>query len=174
MACEALQSFQITVYPREFFNGSSEQLLCDVGYPWIDPPTQRIPKSIRASIVAPAVGALTVIWEYTVPDGFYLVIDRDMHAYNGTGFTEGSGGIIWGLDVNRPLAADMATGRPISQFISTGGGLERPWPVPPILFRGADTLRYKVIITDPTVGVGAPNMIHAAVGGWLYPMARNT
>lgn len=172
MACETTVTFTITVYPRAYFNGSSHQLLCDQDQPWNVAPQNRVSRYLKGSIPAPALGVLTQIFEYLVPEGQTLVINGDMHSYSGSGFTEGSGGIIWGIDVNEPIGNTLVTGRPIAQWIASGGDLQRVVDVPPVQIRGGDTIRYKVILTDPMVGVGLPNMIHAALVGWLYPNAR--
>lgn len=171
--CSIEAEFQLTVYPRGFFNGSASQLICGgEDLPWISAPSYAVPKSLRGSIVAPAIGVLTEIFKFTVPDGMYLAITDNMNSYSGTSFIEGSGGVIWGIDANRPIGAPMATGRPVAQFVGSNGDLQRPVKIGPVLFRGGDVVRYKAIITDPMVGTGAPNMIHAALIGWIYPMAE--
>lgn len=172
MACETTVEFSITVYPPAFFNGASQQILCDKDQPWNVAPENRDSRYLKGSIPAPALGVLTEIFQYLVPEGFTLVINGDMHAYSGSGFVEGSGGIIWGIDVNEPIGNTLPSGRPIAQWIASAGNLGRVVDVPPVQFRGGDLLRYKVIITDPMVGTGLPNMIHAALVGWLYPEVR--
>ncbi len=164
----------ITIYPKEFFNGSTEQLICERDYPWSIPPADRTPWRKEFSIAAPAVGVITQIWQFEIPDGFYLVVDRIRHGYGPGLLVEGSGSIIWTIDVNFPIGSPQATWRPLAQFTGSVGSLKRPWPVGPLLFRGNDTLRYKVQITDPLVPVGPPNIVYALAEGWLYPMARYT
>lgn len=172
-AATASVTCSIVIRPKEYFNGSSEQLICDPRYPWLLPPTARIPKYLHGSIAAPVQGVLSLIFQFQVPEGYWLVIDQNMCAYTGTGFVEGSGGIIWGIDINVPLAQAQLTGRPVAQFISSTGNLQRMVKVGPLLIKGGDMIRYKVIVTDPAVAVGPPNFVHAALAGWLYPLARN-
>jgi hypothetical protein len=147
-------------------------LLCDKHYPWIWAPSNRIPKSLRNSIPAPALNLETEIFAFQVPDGYYFVFDLVMNTYSGTNFIDGSGAILWLIDVNRPVGNPLPTGRPIAQFNSSEGSLERLVKTGTVQLKGNDVVRYKATIFDPMVGVGLPNMIHAAISGWLYPMAR--
>jgi hypothetical protein len=152
--------------------GNAEMLLCDKHYPWIWAPSNRIPKSLRNSIPAPALNLETEIFAFQVPDGYYFVFDLVMNTYSGTNFIDGSGAILWLIDVNRPVGNPLPTGRPIAQFNSSEGSLERLVKTGTVQLKGNDVVRYKATIFDPMVGVGLPNMIHAAISGWLYPMAR--
>ena len=175
MACTRDQQFSITVYPRQYLRGNSEQLVCDVKYPWAIPPDQRTPWKQDGSITTPVLGLVAQIWEYQIPDGFYLVLDRIFHSVNPLGlFVQGSGSILWLIDVNSPLAAPQATWRPVAQFTGQMGSVQHgPFPVGPLQFRGGDVIRYKVVVTDPAMPVGPPNVISASGGGWLYPVARS-
>ena len=158
----------------QYLYGNAQQLVCDTRYPWLIPPSERTPWKQDGSIQAPALAVISQIWEYQVPDGFYLVLDRIWHAYDPPGlFVDGAGAVIWVIDVDSPITSPLATWRPVAQFTGMIGSTRRPFPVGPLQFRGGDTLRYKVAITDPAVPVGPPNMISATAEGWLYPVARS-
>ncbi len=175
MACEREQIFSITVYPKQYFLGNAQQLVCDIKYPWTIPPDQRTPWKQDGSIITPALNVIAQIWEYQIPDGFYLVLDRIFHTLDPLGLLiEGSGSIIWLIDVNYPLGSSEATWRPVAQFTGQMGSVQNgPFPVGPLQFRGGDVIRYKVVITDPAIPVGVPNVISATAEGWLYPVARS-
>jgi len=175
MACTRDQQFSITVYPRQYLRGNSEQLVCDIRYPWLVPPEQRTPWKQDGSIATPALGVVSLIWAYQIPDGFYLVLDRIFHTVDPLGlFIGGSGSLIWLIDVNSPIGSPQATWRPVAQFTGQIGSVRKgPFPVGPLQFRGGDVLRYKVVVTDPAVPVGPPNVISATAEGWLYPVARS-
>jgi len=158
----------------QYLIGNTEQLVCDVRYPWSIPPHQRTPWKADGSITAPAVGTVAQIWEYLIPDNFYLVLDRTAHFYDPPGLMLiGSGEIVWIIDVDVPLGNPLATWRPLAQFTAPLGSVAHPFPVGPLQLRGGQTIRYKVVITDPAVPVGAPNVISAVAEGWLYPVTRS-
>lgn len=160
--------------PATYWNpGSSLSLLCEKNYPWTIPPKDRTPVQIRNSIPAPAANVLTELWAYTVPDGFWFAYDLLLFFAKVSGFEEGSGSIIFTLDVNTPTTGPaLPVGRPLAKFTTNVGELSEPVQVAPVqLFQG-DIIRAKVNITDPTLGVGLPNIITAALEGWLFPHSR--
>ena len=59
------------------------------------------------------------------------------------------------------------------QFSGAGPVRHVRLPGNTLQIRGGAVLRYKVLITDPTVPVGPPNTVSAYAGGWLYPVARS-
>ncbi len=115
----------------------------------------------------------TLIWEFTVPEGFWFVFDRLVFLAIVAGFTDGSGGLFMVLDVNSPIGIPLATARPIAKFTAQVGDLSEPMPFAPVQLYAGDTLRAKVLIVDPLFGVGLPNIIHSIVEGWLFPHSRN-
>ena len=160
--------------PPTYWNpGSSESLLCEKNYPWSVPPKDRIPVQAKNSVPAPAVNTPTELWSYTVPDGFWFVYDHLMFEADVAGFVQGSGGLIFTLDVNTPTGtAALPVARPLAKFTTNVGDLTEMVQVAPVQLYQGDTLRAKVNITDNTLGVGLPNVIHAAVEGWLFPHSR--
>jgi hypothetical protein len=148
-------------------------------YPWVMPPPGAVSVFEHGSFVTPAYGLANqiTICQYTVPDGWEGVLSDVMNLLldpNGN-FVEGSGSAFWTIDIDRPLGAALATGRYLPNYylIPTRlGDLTRPWPVRGTWrMKQGETYRYK-FYTVNTVTVGAPAFVHAALMGWVWPMAR--
>jgi hypothetical protein len=148
-------------------------------YPWVMMPPGGISFFAKGSLPAPAYGTANQIelCSYEVQDNWEGVLLDVMNLYtdNAGTFVQGSGDIVWSIDIDRPLGSPLQTGRWLPdyfQIITQLGDLSEPWPV-----RGGwrmkqgETYRYKVY-TVANVGVGAPNFVHAALLGWTWPMAR--
>lgn len=170
----------ITVLPDfaantlDYWNpGTSESLLCERNYPWIIPPALTIPVRLSGSLPAPAVNITTLLFEYTVPDGFWFVFDRLTFIATVAGYVDGKGSLFFVLDVNREIGVLNPLYRPIAKFTTQVGDLTEPVPVAPVQLYQGDTLRAKVLVVDPTLGVGLPNVVHGIVEGWLFPHSRN-
>ncbi len=149
-------------------------------YPWVIPGPGSIPFFAKGSFPAPAWGSANQITlcTYSVPDGWEGVLLDVMNLYtdNAGTFVQGSGDIVWSIDIDRPLAAPLATGRWLpdyAQILTQLGDLSEPWPV-----RGGwrmkqgEIYRYKAY-TVANVNTGAPSFVHAALLGWVWPMARS-
>ncbi len=148
-------------------------------YPWVMIPPGGVSVFEHGSFATPAYGTANQITlcTYQVPDGWEGVLSDVMVLLldpNGN-FVEGSGSVFWDIDIDRPLAAALSTGRYLPNYyhISTRlGDLTRPWPV-----RGGwrmkqgETYRVK-FYTVNTVTVGAPAYVHGSLLGWVWPMAR--
>jgi hypothetical protein len=64
--------------------------------PWIFPPVNSIAFDNAGDILLPAIGVgETVVFQFTVPTGHNGVIKEIANAFIGSGFTDGSGQIIW-------------------------------------------------------------------------------
>ncbi len=173
--CSTTITFSIVVGPPTYWNpGSSESLLCEKYYPWSVPPKDRIPVLVKNTVPAPAANMLTELWSYEVPDGFWFVYDHLLFFATVAGYIQGSGSLIFTLDVNTPTVGPaLPVGRPLAQFTTNVGELGEMVQVAPVQLYQGDILRAKVNIVDNTLGVGLPNVIHAAVEGWLFPHSRN-
>lgn len=148
-------------------------------YPWVMIPPGGVSVFEHGSFPTPAYGAgnQITLCTYVVPDGWEGVLSDVMVLLldpNGN-FVEGSGSVLWDIDIDRPLAAALSTGRFLPNYHSITtrlGDLTRPWPV-----RGGwrmkqgETYRIK-FQTVNTVTVGAPAFVHGALLGWVWPMAR--
>lgn len=150
------------------------QILEDWPYPWIYQPPGYVPFYRRDSIEAPAYGSLTEIVSYTVPSGFWGVITGFYFAPVLAAWLEGDGNVQGRLDVNRPIAASLATGYDLNDWAlieTTIGAIGRAEPIERNILRDGETVRLKVNLVG-TVGVGAPNFIHGGIRGYIWPARR--
>ena len=150
--------------------------LSDTAWPyWWEHPRQNAEIVQRVnSIVAPPNGASTVVVTLEVPAGFRFVLKaiRQTFQTNITTpppFIDGSGDILWTIDVDTPANAPALSGYPIADLANMAdqrGSQERPWPIYGYsVFSPYQTLRYKVI-TTAAITPGAPNFITCGLFGW--------
>jgi hypothetical protein len=138
-------------------------------------PASGLPRSLRESIVAPTVAAAQqVVIAHTVEENYLTCFWAVMNTYIGDGpFVEGSGGIIWTIDIDRDPAGVLDTGTVVQDFGSIKtrlGNLDAPWQLQgPILLRGLQTIRFKVQVFDGAIAAGGDNRIHCALEGWTCP-----
>ena len=148
-------------------------------YPWVMLPPGGISFFAHNSIPAPDYGLANQleICSYIVPDGWEGVLLDVMNTStdNAGTFVEGSGDIIWTIDIDWPVGNPLGTSRYLPDYanIKTSlGDLVFPWPV-----RGGwrmkqgEVYRYKVR-TVQNVNQGEPHFLHGSLLGWVWPMAR--
>lgn len=150
-------------------------------YPWVMMPPGGISFFAIGSVPAPAWGSANQVelCSYTVQDGWEGTLMDVLVEYLDGGansFVQGSGDIIWTIDIDTPLGAPLATSRflPNYAFLKTQlGSFENgPWPI-----RGGwrmkqgETYRVKGY-TVANVNTGAPAFLHGGLLGWVWPMAR--
>jgi hypothetical protein len=146
------------------------------GYPWVNAPPGYVLINRRGSIAAPANGTQALVVTFTVPQAMEAVVLFVLNVFFGSdnGGNNGSGSIVWVIDVNRPLgAAGTGLGYVPPDFgnivTQLGSLTQGPWPVPGgIHLNERDVINYKVTTTAP-VGVGAPNFVTCALCGWMWP-----
>jgi Putative Ig domain len=174
--CTILITAAVVPSPRPYWNpGASQSLLCEKDYPWVIPPAAARPVFLDKTIPAPAAAAgVTLLLEYEVPDGYYLIVHAAMFNARVSGFIDGAGSILWTVDTNAPINGALLNARPVGQFTASLGDLAEPQSIGPIMFNAGDTVRAKVLITDNTLGVGLPNTITASLVGWIFPLSRNS
>lgn len=138
-------------------------------YWWVYPRenTQSVPFS--QSIPLPVAGVLTEVMELQVPAGFCFVLRGIRHTYQGAGFVDGSGDLLWTIDVDNPNTAVSIAGFGLPYLTNMAeqrGDQARPWPIEGYaVFNEFQTLRYKVI---SALGVsGAPNLVTCGLYGWF-------
>jgi hypothetical protein len=140
---------------------------------WIDPDGSCEDVSIVRSIVTPAQGTQTLVVQFDVPDGFQFSLRGVLAQYDGEGFINGSGALIFVLDVNRPIGGTARQGYAVSYFESVQylrGNNEDWWPLAGRrVFNAGETLRWKVTTADP-IPVGGGNYITAGLFGWTRPI----
>lgn len=134
------------------------------------------PSGPTASIASPAYGAnnQTVLCSYQCPSNFVAVVKGILTSFDGSGFIQGSGNIIWTLDVDQPLPAVAGTagysfdgyGNLLTTMGNYANGLWRLYPG--LRFVDQEIVRLK-IQTVAVVGVGAPNFVTGMMAGWIVP-----
>jgi hypothetical protein len=160
---------------RDLYNNAGNSLANPYNgtYPWVTPPQAATQISRRGTIAAPAYGVQALITSFQVPQAMEAVITHIICKFDGSGFVQASGAVIWTIDINRPLgAASQGYNPPDFGSIITqlGDFLTFPFPVPGgIRLSERDTIRFKVTTANP-VGIGAPNYITAMALGWYYPV----
>lgn len=145
-------------------------------YDWIFPSKDaiRVTGSDRGiqSIPSPLPGVPTPVVTYTVPTGFRFIFCGILRWTNATGFIQGSGNVLWTLDIN--LGSYIAQGlalTPISMGSPDSGEWQLGYPKSaPQVFKSLEVLRDQVT-TDPggSVASGAPNYFVGGFFGWLEP-----
>lgn len=132
-------------------------------------------------IPAPANGDITTILELTVPAGYRFVLKGITQRFStdptgGQQFVEGSGSILWTIDVDNPTGSISLSGFGLpylSNMKEQRGTQERPWPIMGYqVFDAFQTLRYKCVTAAP-INEGAPNYIGAGLFGWWHPLIES-
>src|SRR5208337_1778726 len=160
---------------RDLFNNEGNSLANPYNgqFPWVTPPQSATQISRRNTIAAPAYAAQAQIVSFQVPQAMEAVITHVICKYDGSGFLQGSGSVVWSIDINRPLGAAQQGYNPPdfgSIITQLGDFLIFPFPIPGgIRLYERDTIRFKVTTAAP-VGIGAPNYITAMLLGWYYPV----
>lgn len=160
---------------RDLINNAGNSLAnpYNGNYPWVVPPPAETPVSARGTIAAPAYGVQALVASFQVPQAMEAVITSILCSFDGSGFIQGSGAIVWSIDINRPLGATQQGYSPpyFGSIITQLGSLTMgAWAIPGGLrLSERDTIRFKVTTGAP-VGIGAPNYITCMLQGWYYPV----
>jgi len=150
-------------------------------YPWVMMPPGGISFFQPGSLPAPAFGIANQVElvSYTVQDGWEGSLQDVLVEYDDNGadtFIQGSGDIIWTIDIDWPLGNPLGTSRFLPNYaqIKTqlGSWDDGPWPVRGgWRMKSGETYRVKAY-TVANVATGNPNFVHGALLGWVWPMAR--
>jgi hypothetical protein len=146
--------------------------LQDASWPywWVYPRIGTQFKQLVESIPTPAAATLTEVFEFTIPAGFVFILRGVRQTYQGTGFVDGSGSILWTLDVDTPTSSVGLDGYSLPDMGAMSdqrGSQNIWWPIEGFtVFGPYQTLRYKVL-TDDTIPVGPPNYITCGIYGWF-------
>jgi len=139
----------------------------DVPFPWLMPSADAEPFDEPGNIEVPAPGAGdTAILTFRCPVGFQGLLLGHQHQYFGTGFIQGSGGLLW------RIAIDGNFPRGLGAMPFEMGALQQNRPLfAPVRFVENQEIVYSVNVPALSpVATGAGNYTIAAVAGWLYPM----
>lgn len=143
-------------------------------YWWLFPRKGTQFKQSVGSIAAPNPGVLTEVCEVVVPSGFVFVLrairQNFATAANPSPFVDGSGDILFTVDVDVPIGAIALSGYPLpdlSGMADERGSKLAPWPLEGYtVFTPYQVVRYKVITTN-VIPVGSPHFITCGLFGWL-------
>jgi hypothetical protein len=151
-------------------------------FPWDVPPPSHIARHIMGSIPAPNYGIANQveILNYTVPAGMWFVIKALLIRYDGQNFNQGSGDIVFQVDVDNPqtfgVAGNLSTGRALQDYGkvlwnmgSFENGAVRIWGSP--VFYANQRIGIKGY-TVQNVATGAPNYFSAWMLGWEWTLAQ--
>jgi hypothetical protein len=144
-------------------------------YAWSFPPPRATRVFRVGSVLSPNPATETQVLLYRVPQGYRMWLTAVVMNYQGTGFTPGTGDILWTLDKNKPVGVAPLQGEIIQGFggiMVPLGSLVYPWPLPmPELLGPTDELRSKVT-TTANIPVGGTNYFHSVFLGWLEPETK--
>ena len=148
-------------------------------YRWLQPGPDAQYKQPVASIPAPALLNFqqTEVLSLTVPAGFIFVLRAILQTYqtnSGSIFVNGSGDILWTVDVNIPVGIPTLGGYALPDLSNMaeqrGSFADKPWYLEGCtIFQAYDTLRYKVATNTANIAPGLPNVISCGFFGWFEP-----
>ena len=147
-------------------------------FPWSAPGVDAVWISARGSIALDVPGSgFQTVCTLTIPDGFEACIRGILNVFTGSGFIEGSGDLLWKVDVNSEPGAPSISGRPVPGYdaINTtlGSFGSGPWPVDAAIgwrFKPGDVIRYKVASVNAGPSIGDP--VVCILQGWRWPVQR--
>ncbi len=150
---------------------------------WLKPHSNTQYRQPQKTIFAPAPATLTEVVSLTVPAGFVFILRAIRQTFQ-TGidgaavFVDGSGDILWTVDVDRPIGTTGFSGYALPDMFEMAeqrGSQENPWPIEGYtVFDEYQTIRYKVETTNAIAqgGAGSPNFITCGLFGWLEKALR--
>jgi len=113
----------------------------------------------------PLTGANTVVLVETAPIGYDGVIGRVVNMFTGTGFVEGSGGIVWRVQIGNKYARNLGS------IPFTYGSMQDPFAIPGIGLpvTSGQTITYYVSIPPGSPVGGTTPQIICGLFGWYWP-----
>lgn len=147
-------------------------------YPWDIPPPMHTARHIMGSKVAPNYGISNqvLILKYQVPSSKRFVVKGIMTRYDGNNFVQGSGDVVFSIDINNPntygQGFTQSVGRTLPDYgqilFNLGSFDDGCFPIPgaPII-QPNDVLTIKGY-TVQNVATGGDNRLNAMVIGWEW------
>lgn len=140
-------------------NGGSDFQLAP---PWVQPPQDSLSFDEAGTVALPAPpSADTTVLEFLVPEGYDGVINALSLNFEGGGFVNGSGDIVWRILI------DGRAQRNYSNITSQKGTTELPRTIQGGIrvFSGQTVMA----VVNHVSNVGLNGDVVATMGGWFYP-----
>ena len=132
-------------------------------YPWHTPPPGWESFLLPSTIATPAANdVLTEVLSFTVPSGYYGVINKLSHYYTGAGLVPGSGDLTWYIFRNDQVVKNF-------EGLTIEFGRTQPWPIDGIPMLPGQFFSYRVTHASTSLLPSAGTIIVAIVGGYFYP-----
>ena len=158
----------------------AQQGLWKTPYPWDTPPPQRQPRFIMGSAIPLKYGRLNQveICNYTVQPGNYFVLRAVLVRYDGGNFVQGSGDVVFSIDINNPLTinqTNLTTNaralRDFGQILFNLGSFDHGpvWLPGEPQFEENTRIGVKAYAVQ-NVALGDPNRFNAWLVGYEWPM----
>lgn len=137
-------------------------------YPWLNMPASGEQFNYVGSIACPPDDGLDYeVAAFLCPPGYEGVLWAVAWGYEGTGYIEGSGSVLWRCSVNRryPRGFDQV---PLQL------GRTNLWQLPaPVRFRANERLLIEVSVpAGSPVATGAGNYVFGTLSGYIWPSRR--
>ena len=134
-------------------------------YANMPPGGREIQQMAALSLLNITPGVDTTVLSFRAHSGYDGVLNRAVNFYTGTGFVEGSGGIVWRVKVGNKYA------RNLGNILFTYGSLNEPFIIPgtgiPIVSGQQVSYIVNIPVGSPVGGAGA--QVICAAFGWLWP-----
>lgn len=167
--------------PQDLVRGADSMLgksgIQDTSWPywWTIPRVNTQEVQAVNSIPAPVAATLTEVVSVVVPAGNVFVMRGIWQAFfTAVGgapiFIDGSGDILWTIDVDVPIGSTPLSGYGLPYFTGMKeqrGSRIQPYPINAFsVFYPYQVIRYKVL-TSAAIPAGAPNFITCGLFGWF-------
>lgn len=158
-------------YPGENGAGGQPNPNCCPSAPWVEMPEDGVPFDETRFIDTPAVAAPeTVIFTTQVPDGYRGVIKLYHNHFEGGGFVEGSGNLIWRIRQGPPGVAGRAV-RNLGDIRTTRGSIQWQRVLPGgVIVEPREFMTYTITHSAGSPIVPGGTRIFATLSGWFWPM----
>lgn len=162
-----LQQAQVPIGPSRGFNDAHPPALYRDSSPWLMMPSGGEPFRFpnQSSVTLGAIAADTVVVAFNVPRGKNGAITIISNQFVGGGWTEGTGDLVWRIDINGVSCQGY------NSILASIGSMSNPADLRfnPIRIRENDFVQ--LILNNVNVGV-AGQMLLGQLGGFFYPLQQ--
>ena len=131
--------------------------------PWVDPPNQWENVDQINYVALPAIGAEANVISFQVPEGRHGVIRKVANNFVGGGWTEGSGSVLWRIQVD---GAPPPGATSYDSILASLGSPANPVEIPG--FRIYENQVITLVVRNVNIPV-AGQLSGGRLIGWLYP-----